>query len=991
MTGKDKMSKVMGEWKEGKLRSSSGKLVKYPSGRKQAIAIGLSESGQSNPKNEKGGVTEIRKGKKRLGNRTEEKITLYSFFGGFLRKKDGSIFPPFPNVDMDWTDDKVRVEKLYNEAGLNYFDKKELQEISDVPGVLLFEIKSIEVPKGKWENKKSEALKSGYGDNWNEMLSDEVNYDFKDVKERAIHLDGEIVGKIELDEYIHIMKKGGKMGKGGDTWALFEQGTIHSKDLSKEEADEMLERHKRIFPDLEWYIEDIEGRFQSDEIIMAKGGSTPTEDKNPHGYYIYVTPYHTSFKPHIWVEGGWFQSKGLPESIAEQLRKNKQDYDKRLPFYSKVEVRPATEKQKKELMGKEGSMGTGGEITNEHKMVDLIIKYRLSIRQIPEQITHVWTYRKGDEKKEGAEVIERVVKEGMSLEKFEEGKIKLHWNESNGFRWEDGRVYRKSTKEVTIPKHAGWWMCKVSPNNTDSMDRWSYKTDNLSPTLKESIELCVSKIDKSFGGSMETGGELKNKFISVAPQGTVFVKVNSHRARHKVSSNNIPKLELYNFWGKGSAGQSINLIKESDYDKIKNIVGVSTPVKQLRSEGMIWRPKMGFGSKDFTPEQEKLYQEYQKANEKEMQKGGEIENKGIDLFEDYKNIPKNVQKILDKYENGFEDGDYDVLAKAKEELEKIGYTFEYYLDGLAYDLRKIGEMGKVEYAEKHHIGLMETGGGVGELQKGDKFFDNKKMKHGIVRRRFKPTKGSSLESEPYLIDITYDDGTKAMNMPVGERFIKTESFGGSMATGGEVLSKERLEEIISYLNESIKSPTTSESLKEVMKKKVSELQIKLTDLERKLEEEREEEIKKAQRNVTIPADSFWVSIDDKYANPMRTHLGSNNIKFKSRTIKGKYTVYVDSQELLDRVVAIYNMKRAKGKDKPVSPSDVSGKSEKGGKLWSGSATKKELVLRNKARRMGILKNDEEKLSESHLKTLEKESPSLKKRISDVRTIRKFKG
>jgi hypothetical protein len=42
---KQKMKRVMGEAKAGKLKSSSGKKVTNP---KQAIAIGLSESGQSN-------------------------------------------------------------------------------------------------------------------------------------------------------------------------------------------------------------------------------------------------------------------------------------------------------------------------------------------------------------------------------------------------------------------------------------------------------------------------------------------------------------------------------------------------------------------------------------------------------------------------------------------------------------------------------------------------------------------------------------------------------------------------------------------------------------------------------------------------------------------------------------------------------------------------------------------------------------------------------
>ena len=59
----------------------------------------------------------------------------------------------------------------------------------------------------------------------------------------------------------------------------------------------------------------------------------------------------------------------------------------------------------------------------------------------------------------------------------------------------------------------------------------------------------------------------------------------------------------------------------------------------------------------------------------------------IDLFEDYENIPANVQKILDKYEEAFMDGAYDGLLKAHKEVNKLGYTFEYYLDGIAYGLR----------------------------------------------------------------------------------------------------------------------------------------------------------------------------------------------------------------------------------------------------------------------------------------------------------------
>jgi hypothetical protein len=93
---------------------------------------------------------------------------------------------------------------------------------------------------------------------------------------------------------------------------------------------------------------------------------------------------------------------------------------------------------------------------------------------------------------------------------------------------------------------------------------------------------------------------------------------------------------------------------------------------------------------------------------KEFAEGGGVDEQGIDLFEDYENIPENVQNILDKYEDDFVDGNYSGLEKASNELKKIGYTFEYYLDGQAYDLRPIGTKGKSEVEE------YANGGSVGD-------------------------------------------------------------------------------------------------------------------------------------------------------------------------------------------------------------------------------------------------------------------------------------
>lgn len=88
----------------------------------------------------------------------------------------------------------------------------------------------------------------------------------------------------------------------------------------------------------------------------------------------------------------------------------------------------------------------------------------------------------------------------------------------------------------------------------------------------------------------------------------------------------------------------------------------------------------------------------QLGNTEEFANGGTTDEEYIDYLEDYDLAPVKVQKLLNKYMN-FIDADYITLGKAKKEFEKIGYTFEYYLDGVPYDLRPIGTKGKSEMYE----------------------------------------------------------------------------------------------------------------------------------------------------------------------------------------------------------------------------------------------------------------------------------------------------
>jgi len=64
-----------------------------------------------------------------------------------------------------------------------------------------------------------------------------------------------------------------------------------------------------------------------------------------------------------------------------------------------------------------------------------------------------------------------------------------------------------------------------------------------------------------------------------------------------------------------------------------------------------------------------------------------------DLFEHQDEQPEELKAVLKQFEidNPNTDLDtYDVLARLLKEVEKIGYTFEYYLDATPYALRPIG-------------------------------------------------------------------------------------------------------------------------------------------------------------------------------------------------------------------------------------------------------------------------------------------------------------
>ena len=62
----------------------------------------------------------------------------------------------------------------------------------------------------------------------------------------------------------------------------------------------------------------------------------------------------------------------------------------------------------------------------------------------------------------------------------------------------------------------------------------------------------------------------------------------------------------------------------------------------------------------------------------------------FDYFERPDMIPPNVQNVLNKYEYKLVNGIlYDELAQMLEDINKVGWTFEYYLDAEPYNLKPI--------------------------------------------------------------------------------------------------------------------------------------------------------------------------------------------------------------------------------------------------------------------------------------------------------------
>lgn len=64
-----------------------------------------------------------------------------------------------------------------------------------------------------------------------------------------------------------------------------------------------------------------------------------------------------------------------------------------------------------------------------------------------------------------------------------------------------------------------------------------------------------------------------------------------------------------------------------------------------------------------------------------------MENSKLDLFENYKEIPAELSILLEKFEE--KDTSYSNCKKLLKKCIKLGYSFEYGLDAIPYNLQKL--------------------------------------------------------------------------------------------------------------------------------------------------------------------------------------------------------------------------------------------------------------------------------------------------------------
>jgi len=141
-----------------------------------------------------------------------------------------------------------------------------------------------------------------------------------------------------------------------------------------------------------------------------------------------------------------------------------------------------------------------------------------------------------------------------------------------------------------------------------------------------------------------------------------------------------------------------------------------------------------------------------KTYTKKFEDGGNIEEE--DLFENYDELPVNIQDVLSSYQD--EDGDYADLEEMQKELKPLGYTFDYGLDAVPFNLRKIDKMAKggvVKSIDKVRANLgEETFKYIGSLNKTELEKQLYNLRHELNRiKENKDSRYYKLKDEEWFI------------------------------------------------------------------------------------------------------------------------------------------------------------------------------------------------------------------------------------------------
>jgi hypothetical protein len=173
----------------------------------------------------------------------------------------------------------------------------------------------------------------------------------------------------------------------------------------------------------------------------------------------------------------------------------------------------------------------------------------------------------------------------------------------------------------------------------------------------------------------------------------------------------------------------------------------------------------------------------------EYNDGGEIEEEEEydyenDLFKNVESLPQNVQNVIEKYDEDWE-YTYENCANMQDELEELGYTFDYYLDATPYNLRKMedgGMMAKGGMAKKEWVAIYENQ----EMPNERKTIETYGNTKDEAIRNVRMSEGYYGIKKPFeLIDVYEVVKTSYMGFDSRGKVKIRKEDGGMMAMGGK--------------------------------------------------------------------------------------------------------------------------------------------------------------------------------------------------------------